>query len=795
MRALNQKLVREIRSSTGVLLSVIAIIAVGTGSFVGLRSAQRILESSQHAYYTTYRFADFWVNVKKAPLSAVEPLAQLPGIKALETRVVFDVILDLPGIDRPLAGRLISTPTRGFADTINGIHLVRGSGFSDASRANGEEVILGEAFAEAHGLKPGDSIELILNRKRESFVIVGTAISPEYVYMVRGEGDLVPDPKHFGILYVKDRYAREVLDFQDACNNVVGQLVPGTNQDVELLLEEMDRKLDSYGVLAKTPRDRQASNRFLSDEIKGLGITALIMPTIFLTVAALVLNILMSRLAERQRTVIGTLKAIGYSNRKVLVHFLGFGLVVGVAGGLTGIAVGISMAVGLIRMYSKFYQFPTFLYQLHPDLFLIGMTISIVFALAGTARGVRRVLKLHPAEAMRSKPPERGGAVFLEKFPGLWRRLGFRSHMALRSLARNRGRTLTGIFSSALSTAIVLETLVMYDCVYYMVDFQFEQVAHSDVNIGMRDEKSVAALLEVRDLPAVDYAEPVLGIACDLRKGRYSRRIAITGLSQKHRLTTPMQQNLQPIDVPSEGLVLSRKLAQLLGAKIGDQLELRPIRGWREPRSVRVASIVDSFLGLECYADLHYLSRLVGEQAAISSLQLSVDPARIDVLYRAIKKVPNAQGLSVREDAKANIESTLVETMSFSLGLLIVFAGVISFGSVINSSLVEIAERTRDVSSFCVLGYRPNQIAAIFFRQNMIVFVLGLIVSLPIAYGLIYWIARAYDTELFRMPVIIRPSTVIIGAGISVLFVLIAQWFVYRQIRKLDWLEGIKVKE
>ena len=792
MRVLQRKLVRDLLGSKGTLLTVVAIIAVGTGLFMGIGSAQRILEASQDAYYRQYQFADFWVSVKKAPLTAVDRVARLPGVAAIQARVVFDVIVDLPDEPRPIMGRLISTPARNFDQAINGICLIRGSGFSDERN---EEVILSEPFAQAHSLEIGDRIHLILNRKRESFVIVGTAISPEYVYMVRGQGDIIPDPQHFGILYVKDDYARQVLDFKDACNQISGHLSPGGEHDVDLLLERIDRLLDPYGVLATTPRRLQASHYFLSSEIRGLAVSAIVSPSIFLVVAALVLNIQMTRFAERQRTIIGTLKALGYSDHRLLLHFLAFGIVVGLIGGLVGDLLGVGLAIGMVHMYKGFFQFPTFVYRIYPDLLLTGLGISVFFAVAGSARGAWAVLKLQPAEAMRQKPPQSGRAIFLERFAWLWRKLSFRTQMTLRGMARHRTRTLTGVLASALGMAIIFTSLVLYDSTFFLVDFQFEQVAHSDVDIGMRDEKSVAALFEGRALPAVYYAEPLLGLTCDLRNGRHSRRVAISGLSAGHRLTTPVQSDFSPIQLPPDGLVLSKKLAEILHVGAGDQLELTPVRGNRQTRRVRVASIAQTFLGLECYADLRYLSRIVGEGVAVNAVQLAVNEADKEELYRAIKRLPNAQSLAVRADSKANIEATLVESMVFSLGLLIVFAGIIALGTMLNISLVEIADRLRDISTFRVLGYQPAEVAGIFLRQNLVIFMLGMLLAIPIGYGMVVGTAIAYDTELFRMPILIRPVIVLLTVLTAFVFVLLAQWFAYRQIRKLDWLEGVKVKE
>jgi len=335
----------------------------------------------------------------------------------------------------------------------------------------------------------------------------------------------------------------------------------------------------------------------------------------------------------------------------------------------------------------------------------------------------------------------------------------------------------------------------MYDSMQFLVDFQFDYTARSDADIGMRSERGISALLEGGSLPGVDYAEPVFGLTCDVSRGRDSRRVTITGLSPQHRLTIPRQESLLPIEIPESGLVLSRKLATILHTRVGDRLELRPVRGPRDPVTAPVASIVDCYVGLSCYADLRYLSRIVGEARAINGVQVSLNPAHTDAFYRAVKRLPNAQGLSVRSNTKANIESTFVETMLISLGLMIGFAAIIGCGSMINTSLVEIGDRLRDVATFRVLGYGPNQIAAIFLRQNLIIFAAGLVLAMPMSYGLMVLTADMYDTELFRMPVLFRWQTVAISGAIASVFVGIAQCLVYRRIRTLDWLEGIQVKE
>ena len=792
MGVLNRKLRRDLLGNPGMLITVVAIIAVGTGLYIGMASSQRILQSSQQAYYAQYNFADFWIDVKKAPLTVVEPLAEIDGVAQIRSRVVFDVVLDLPSVEQPLTGRLISVPRTGLADALNGLYLAGGPGFSDD---RDQEVILAQPFAEAHGLTSGDRIEMILNRKRESFVVVGTALSPEYVYMVSGEGSIVPDPKHFGVLFVKEDFARDVLGFQDACNQIVGRLAPGAIDRVEVLLQDMTRRLEPYGVFSATPRSRQASNRFLSDEIKGLGVTAAVLPALFLLVAALVLNVVMSRMAERQRTIIGTLKAMGYSSRSVLMHYLAFGTVIGVLGAVGGAVLGVVLAKWLIQLYHDYFQFPTYLTRTYPDLLGHSLAFGLVCSLAGTAKGVWKVLKLHPAEAMRPRPPQVTRRLPLERWRWLWERFGFRTHMAVRTVFRNPGRSISGIVSAALAGAIVLVTLVLYDSMGHMVRFHFDRARHSDVDLALRDETGAAVLDEALALPGVDYAEPSLAVVCHLRHGPAWRRVAVTGLPPTHRLVTPIDPRGRPIDIPPVGLAMSSKLAELMNVTVGDALELTPVRGRRETHHVPVTRITEGFLGLECYADIGYLSRLTDGELTINSIQMKVDGTRASELNRRIKELPNVAAMSAAQDARASIEGTFVRSMAVTLGLTIIFAGILGFGSILNAMLIEIEDRRREVGTFAVMGYRPRQIAGIFFRESTMVFVSGLLLSVPLSWLLVRQIAGAYDTELYRMPVVFRAPTVLTGLTISLGFLLTAQAVVYQQIRKLDWLEAIKLRE
>ncbi|MHC4763982.1 MAG: ABC transporter permease, partial [Planctomycetota bacterium] len=453
MSVLDRKLRRELGRVRTTLVAILLVIIVGVACFVGLISVYMNLESSRRAYYGQCRMADFWVSLKKAPLAEAERLADVPGVAEIRPRIVFQATVDLEGVARPLMGQVISLPDQGRG-AINDVVLQRGSHFTDERL---EQVIVNASFARARNIDPGQTIHVILNNRRQALYVVGTALSSEFVYLI-SPGGLAPDFENYGVFYVKQRFAEEVLDFDGACNEIVGLLTPDARANPGPVLDVIEQMLEPYGVFTSTPRSEQASHQILTGELAQLRASAVITPAIFLAVAALVLNILMFRLAEQQRVTIGTLKALGYSNARLLRHYLAYGLVVGIAGGLLGALVGYGLAQGMIVQYRVYFEFPRLDNEFIPWVYGAAALVSVAFSLLGTVRGVRSVIRLDPAEAMRARPPVTAGAVWLERFRRVWSRLGFRWQMVMRSVWRHKWRTAAGAFAALMGSAIMFVT-------------------------------------------------------------------------------------------------------------------------------------------------------------------------------------------------------------------------------------------------------------------------------------------------------------------------------------------------
>ncbi|MFP4056254.1 MAG: ABC transporter permease [Candidatus Brocadiia bacterium] len=791
-RVLLRKMRRDLLERKGALLALLAIVAVGVGCYVAMAACFRDLDGARERYYREQRLADFSVDLKRAPTWSLDAVAAQPNVAAVRGRIAFAARVDLPQVDLPIAGLALSMPERP-APVLNGILLRSGTWFSDR---DAEEAIVDEAFAQAHGLKPGDRIPVLLLDKRHEVLVVGTAMSPEFVYVMPPSGGLAPDPARYAVLYMPREFLERSCDLQGAYNQLVGKVHDRSDTALDNTLRRVEEELDAYGVTRSTPFGELPSVRFLADELAGLKVSATVIPVIFLGVAALVLNVLMRRLVTQQRTVVGTLKAVGYGSAAITLHYAAYGVVVGLLGGAAGLGLGWWLQATMLGIYRRIFALPAIALHVYPDLLLTGVGVSVAFAVLGTLRGVRMAAGLAPAEAMRPPPPEKAGRILPERVPALWRPLPFRCKMVLRAVFRNPFRSSVTALATVVATALIVSTLSLFDAVDYLIQYEFARTARQDVTVSLRDPRGHRALAEVGAMPSVAGAEPQLAVVCDLAHGPRRERVGVTGLGPDRRLYTPLDSAGRPIEPLAQGLVLSRKLADILGVRQGDVLRLRPLIGERRETEAPVAGLVEGYLGLSAYADIAYLSGLVGEPwAANVLLGKHVAGAPREGFLAELRQRPQVVGLGERRRSLTRIDETFGETMTSQLAIIILFAGLIAFGSVLNAALVSLNERRREVGTLRVLGYTPGQISLIFSGESFLLNAVGVAAGAFAGIGLTHLLAAAYDTELYRFPVVVYPSRLVLGAALVGAFAALAQLIVYRLIRRLPWLDVLKLKE
>lgn len=789
MTVLNVKLRRDIFAAKARLAGIVVIIAIGVTIFVCFLSLYFNMELSRRSYYAQCRLADFWVRVERLPVTELNRLQKISGISELRGRISQHLTIDLPNVKQPLSGTLVSLP----ADpkpVINNIVMRRGSYFTGLRR---DEVIVNDAFARKRGLKPGDHLYVLLNDRRHEVVVIGTAISAEFAFTL-APGSIVPDIGSYGVLYVTHEFAEDIMNLNGATNEIVGLLTPEFRQYSQVVLRQLEQQIRRHGEPTTTPRSQQLSHSQIDTAIQQLQALSLIAPPIFLGAAALILDVLMKRIAEQQRTTVGTLKAIGRGNHELVWHFMKFGIVVGVVGGVLGALLGYWLAGVLLDLYEQFIEMSRMVNRPYPWLIATSILLSVLFAVIGTIRGVVAIMRLNPSEAMRPKPPASARQSLLEQWRWLWTKLGFRWKMVLRGLVRHPTRVITGIFCALVGTTLIVMALAVNDATDELVYFTFDKMMVSDFDLAFQSELEFGAFLEARRLPGVEYAEPLLNLPCAIHHQHRSKDTAVIGIVPTARLTVLRDFEGQRVVLPDHGLVFTEQLADMLSVTSGDVVSVVFKKGERRRIQVPVVMVIQSYTGASAYAQFDYLNRLIGEVSSVNRVQVEFDPSKLDSFYGAIKTLPKLQGFSALHEQRAFLQA-LVKQNKASNQVQILFAGLLFAGSVITASLVSLAERRQEIATFRVLGYREREIGTIFFLECMILNGAGILIGLPTGYYLGKWVVDVSATEQMQLPYLVTNKSWFIAIGLGVIFTALANYPVHRAIKTMDWMNALNVQE
>jgi len=789
MRTLDRKLLRDLRKTKGQALAIVLIIACGVAAFVTVVTAYRGLKGSQEAYYAEYRMADIWAPVERVPRAVLRELESVPGTRRVEGRILFEVTLDLPNMPQPVSARIVSVPDRPRR-TLNDLHLVRGRWFDgDGYR----EVILAERFAREHDMDVGDRLVAVMNNRKQALRIVALAMSPEFVYLIRGTGEILPDPTHFTVMWLAESFAESVFNFADACNEVVITLDPDADEDE--VIDMLDDRLDRYGAIGAYARENQLSHAYMQNEIDGLEGSATMVPAIFLGIAAFVLHTMMNRLVRTQRGQIAIFRAFGYTRADLRGHFLKLALAIGGFGAALGTLLGLWMADGMVAMYQEFYSLPILVFD--PDPVAIGTAwmMSLGFAAVGTLGALRTVSRVEPAEGMRPEAPAIYHRTPLERWTWLWQRLSFATRMAARQIARNKLRAGVTSLGVALACSIVFLAFYSRDAVDVLIDTQFEVIERQDIKLAFHSETGRSAIYDLRRLEGVVTAEPELMVPVRLRSGRYEKQTALTGMAPDQTLMGLVDADLDPVRMPETGLLLSRKLADILHVEVGDGVEVSVLNG-RKPRfEAAVESIVDEYLGAFAYAEIGALSRWIGEEQAMTGARLAIDPVDGAALGKQLKHVPAVAAVIDKNHTLEMFRATLAESQAIMNTVLIGFAGIIMSGVIYNAARISLSERARELASMRVLGYTRGEVGGILALENVLLVAVAIPFGLGLGILFAWLMAMAYETELFRFPFVVKPASILWTVVAAAVFTLVANLAVQRRVRALDLIEVLKERD
>jgi putative ABC transport system permease protein len=784
---LDRKLWRDLRRMKGQAIAVALVMGCGLAMMIMARSLIYSLESTRREYYEANRFAELFVQLKRAPNAIAARIGELPGVAAVQSGISIQVTLDIPGLDEPASGLVRSLPDFD-APELNRLFLRSGSWLSPEHR---HEVLVGEAFAQANHLQPGDSIAMLLNGKRQELRIAGIVLSPEFIFESR-PGAALPDNRTYGIFWMPYKELARAFDLDGAFNFLT--LTLGPNASERSVIAAIDRLLIPYGGRGAFGRADHPSHIRVSDEIRVLHTISIGFPVVFLTVAAFMTNAVLARLLNLQREQIAILKAFGFTNQQIVLHYLKFAFVMVALGTVLGAIGGILLGHRLVLMYHVFFRFPHLVFRPDRTAFPLAVLVSAIAAFVGVIGSVRRAARLPPAEAMRPEPPANYKPAFVER-TGIAHLLSHTFRIAIRNIERKPMQALFTVAGLALATGILIVPNCFRDGVAHILDFQWDIVQRQDVGIGLVEPSSDQVQYLFRKLPGAITVEPFRYAFVRVRYGHQSRQIAIQGLPPAGLHNRVLDHSFHQVQLPSEGLVVSSKLAEVLGARVGDVLIVEVLEGKRPVRMVPLAGLAEDFAGIAAYMDMHALNRLLGEGDIITGANFRVDEARRADFLRALKTIPRVNWVAIKESLRENFRQTTAASIGLIQTIYLVFAIVVAFGVVYNNARISLAERARELATLRVIGFSRREVGTVLVTELVILALIAVPLGLLLGTGFATAILRAVNTETVRVPLILSTFNYAFAVSVVVVASVGSALIVLRKLSQLDLVGALKAPE
>ncbi len=715
MKLFRRNALRLALRNKGSFFGSMLIIGIGIFVLVSMFDTLRNLRDQIGAYYERQEMADVFAKVRGIPDADLARMEDLPGIAQADGKPAADA-------------RLLTDRSRGIVT----LHLM---GVREEDRLNlpvlrgqaGDDLIyIGTRMQSVYGFMPGEEIRVLLGGKIFRFTYGGSCTAPDYIYTIPPGGSMVPDGAAYDIAYISAEKMRRMTG-TGARNELGFRLEAGYRfEDVRHLLAEY---LEKYGLESLVSFEDQPSQSMVQGEFGELTATGTILPAIFMAISIFMLYVVLRKMIDKDQGLIGTMKALGMRDRELVAAYMAEGLAIGAGGALLGALTAGILGRYMFALYIDFFNLPDTVYHDYLDSRLTGLLLALISSLAAVWFGIRRILKITPAMAMRQRPPELGDGI---RFPGvLLRHIGMMGRMALRSLSINPFRGSLIVLSVAFPFAMASVLLSFGTVVDEMLETEFSGIERYDIQAALEVPSSPERVRDSgEEIPGVVRAEGVAILPAEFCFEGHREYGAVDGLNHGSDLWRIADNGGRYYEPPSDGVLLNRKIADKLHISAGDTMEI--LMGSISPnrRCVRVTGIIDEPFGEGCYADLRAFPDVLGIPPAANCLLLSCGAGCTD---RVISRLRDTGRVTWITDMARTGQSyrDMMESMTIMIDMFALLAAAAGGILIYNIAMINIRERKTELVTLRIMGVSSGEIGRMLLWENGILFALGIGLGFP----------------------------------------------------------------
>lgn len=788
MKQFSKNILRLALKSRASFIGAVLIIGIGIFCYVGVSDTMKNLETQVDSYYDDYGLADIFATVEAIPASDLARLCEIPGIETVSGKLSADLRMLGPDQEELVTVHLMSYNPD---DPLNRLRI---QALRDTTTST-DALYLGSRMADVYNYTEGTELRLVYDGKVKHLSYAGRCSAPDYIYSIPPGGAMIPNGEVYDIACIDLRDMKDLMGMGDVRNELGFRLKPGYRyEDVRYALRA---ELERYGLQSLTKRADQTSYDMVDGELHELMSMCVLLPLIFMSISVFMLYVVLRKMIDQSRPLIGTLKAMGMTDRELMQAYLAEGAIAGFVGALLGDLTAGGFGRFMFEMYVDFFNLPDPRYHDYLSTRLTGGLIAVLTGIAAVYVGVRAILKIDPAQAMRSAAPAHASgrlgrrvADFTARQPmSALRRLG------LRAVFRNPMRGFLIILSIAFPFSMSTVLLSFDTVADSMYTDQFEKIKLYDLEISLdhyTDPHQAAEAAEAID--DITYAEPLSILTAALRADNRTEYTLLYGIEKNSRLWHISDMYGQRYVPPTGGLILNWRTADKLKVRTGDTIELSCPALSEQYIRVPVTQVIYENVGGAAYTDIESIQRMFASVTPVNTIIARIRAGSMQSVKDALSEAAHVTWVA---DAQKTLQAYL-DMMKSMKAMIYMFAlmSIVTGGILIyNISMINLRERLTELGTLQVLGAGDAEIRDMLRCEMCIYFLAGLLLGLPGSRCIKYLLEHVLVSDSYKIDMHVTMPAYLITFLICLLMAMLTVWMEMRAVRRISLTEVLKERE
>lgn len=774
---LARKLIRDVIQSSGQFIAFVLVIAVGAFFYAGLVTYSSNLSAYATVYFQEHRLSDLNASYGRISKRDVAELSKIDGIRHIEGRYTFDAVQVFDGYKATV--KVHSIPAD---NAINTSRILEGG-----IPTKKDELLIDAHYAQEHHVQVGDQIRLRVKGKEVRFTISGLGENVEHV-----KKNDIQDHKSYGVAYMAEK-AIPAIENESIYNEVIIDAQDGYNIDRLGESIEAASKQNGLPYIDQERKERTFSYSKIMETIHNNKLMSRVIPLVLFAIEATILFLAMSRMLDSERKQVGIMKALGIQDGTILLHYMGYPVIVGILGSIIGWAAAAAVFVPFVSASSaRAYSLPGIEFTLAWVSILPPILFSSAFGMVSCYLSARPILKERAAQAMRPKPPKNTGKLLIERVPGLWSPLPHRYKLVLRNIFLNKTKAIASSAGLVMSTVLLITAFGTQAALLRVAD-QIEQVNAYDLRI----DYMAGTNPERPQLPAGQSSGYALSaIPVVFTKGDGNEIAMLTVTEKENDLLRFYDENNDRIALEDNGVLVPQSFADRYRVSVGDTIRLAFTASGMMPRSadMKVANISTQYSNPSFYCTPAYAAALGIAYRPTSLLIAADNAAALASLRTDFEQDSRIEAISDKEDLKKSAQY-IVQQNRFVFVMFIVCAIILSLGAIYTISSSNIHERRRELATLKVLGYSTSKINRLLFVENMGLTGLSVLVALPTSGYIFGVIIHALSSTHQQIPDQLSLFVLLAGVALSFLLTFLSGLLLGRKVARIPMIESLKAIE